>query len=88
MKDKIVKAVIKKYKKRSKDGFKKYGTTLCQNNKDNFLIHLQEELMDAVNYIQKELDNHKKIQELEERNKQIFNILTNEQKLQLINKKQ
>lgn len=39
--------------KRSKDGKAKYGTTLEENNKDNFLQHLQEELLDAANYVQK-----------------------------------
>lgn len=53
MKDKIVKLVTDKYKERSKAGIKKYGTTLDQNNDDDFLIHLQEELMDATLYIEK-----------------------------------
>jgi len=41
--------------KRSEKGQKEYGTTL-ENNPDgfyNWLNHLQEELMDAVLYIQK-----------------------------------
>ena len=54
--DKIVKQVIDNYNKRSKIGIKKYGTTLYENNTDNFLIHLQEELMDATLYIQKLLN--------------------------------
>lgn len=55
-KDEIVKRVIEKFDKRSERGIEKYGTTLDENNTDNFLIHLQEELMDAVNYIEKLLD--------------------------------
>lgn len=51
--DPIVKDVIKQFKKRSKAGIKKYGTTLKDNNTDDFLQHLKEELMDAVLYIQK-----------------------------------
>lgn len=51
--DSIVQSVIDKYVKRSEVGQKKYGTTLEQNNTDDFLTHLQEELMDAVNYIEK-----------------------------------
>lgn len=51
--DKIVQSVIKKFNERSKAGIKKYGTTLEENNSDDFLNHLQEELMDAVNYIEK-----------------------------------
>ncbi len=53
MKDKIVELVVDKYQQRSDVGIKKYGTTLEQNNKDNFLNHLLEELMDATLYIQK-----------------------------------
>lgn len=51
--DKIIEKVVKKYRKRSKIGIKTYGTTLEENNADNFLNHLQEELMDGVNYIEK-----------------------------------
>jgi hypothetical protein len=51
--DKIVKQVIDKYIQRSELGIKKYGTTLDQNNTDDFLIHLQQELMDASLYIEK-----------------------------------
>lgn len=53
MTDKIVQSVLDKYVKRSEVGQKKYGTTLEQNNTDDFLTHLQEELMDAVLYIEK-----------------------------------
>ena len=53
LKDKIVKQVIHKYIQRSELGIKKYGTTLEDNNTDNFLIHLQQELMDASLYIEK-----------------------------------
>ena len=53
MMDKIVKQVIDKFKSRSEVGIKKYGTTLEDNNTDDFLNHLQEELMDAVLYIEK-----------------------------------
>jgi hypothetical protein len=52
-KDAIVESVINKYQQRSKLGIGKYGTTLEENNTDNFLIHLQEELMDASLYIEK-----------------------------------
>ena len=55
MKDQIVEQVVDKYKKRSEVGIKKYGTTLQENNKDSFLNHLQEELMDATLYIEKEI---------------------------------
>jgi hypothetical protein len=58
MQDGIVNQVIEKMKNRSEVGIKKYGTTLEQNNTDDFLNHLQEELMDAILYIQK-LKNNK-----------------------------
>jgi hypothetical protein len=53
MRDQIVEEVIDKYLERSQIGITKYGTTLETNNKDNFLKHLQEELMDATLYLQK-----------------------------------
>jgi len=53
MKDEIVEQVIDKYHMRSDVGIRKYGTTLETNNKDNYLKHLQEELMDATLYLQK-----------------------------------
>lgn len=53
MSDPIVDQVIAKFQSRSDIGAKKYGTTLHANNKDNYLLHLQEELMDACNYIEK-----------------------------------
>lgn len=51
--DPIIDKVIEKIKSRSQVGIKKYGTTLEKNNTDDFLTHLQEELMDAINYIEK-----------------------------------
>lgn len=53
MKDKIVQQVVDKYTERSDRGYQKYGTTLEENNRDSYLKHLQEELMDATLYIEK-----------------------------------
>lgn len=53
MKDPIVQKVVEQFLKRSNEGIKKYGTTLAENNEDDFLQHLKEELMDAVLYIEK-----------------------------------
>jgi len=64
MKDQIVEQVINKYHMRSDVGIKKYSTTLETNNKDNYLKHLQEELMDATLYIQKLMDQNREITEL------------------------
>ena len=54
-KDKIIQNVINKIQKRSEVGVKKYGVTLYDDNQplDTWLNHIQEELMDAVNYIEK-----------------------------------
>ena len=53
--DIIIDRVIQKFKGRSDVGFKKYGVTLKDDNQplDTWLTHIQEELMDAVNYIEK-----------------------------------
>ena len=51
--DSIVQSVINQFNERSKRGIEKYGTTLQENNNDDFLQHLKEELMDAVLYIEK-----------------------------------
>jgi hypothetical protein len=55
MTDPIVEAVVEKYQQRSKVGIEKYGTTLQDNGLtfEQWLNHLQEELMDATLYIQK-----------------------------------
>jgi hypothetical protein len=64
MSDKIVLEVIEKYAQRSEMGINKYGITLEQNNYDNYLKHLQEELMDATLYIQKLMSLDKEITKL------------------------
>lgn len=55
MKDLIVQSIIDKFNNRSERGIKKYGTTLDKNilTFDEWLTHLQEELMDAALYIEK-----------------------------------
>ena len=67
IKDTIVEEVVRKYQERSAVGILKYGTTLDRTDLslDNWLQHVQEELMDATLYIerlrrelkQKEKDN-------------------------------
>ena len=51
--DPIVESVVKKLRERSKVGIKTYGTTLEENNTDDFLVHAQEEAMDLANYLEK-----------------------------------
>ena len=53
--DPVVERVVDKFVQRSDIGFEKYGITL-DNDKSNlfaWMNHLQEELMDAVLYMQK-----------------------------------
>ena len=56
--DKVVQSVLRKMDERSLIGQKKYGATMMQEIKDEkkdlnrFLIDVQEELMDALLYIQ------------------------------------
>ena len=51
--DPIVEQVKELFDQRSFLGVKKYGTTLHANNTDDFFNHFQEELMDAILYLQK-----------------------------------
>jgi hypothetical protein len=53
--DTVVRDVIEKYRSRSEVGIRKYGMTLDREDLDKkqWLVHLQEELMDATLYIQK-----------------------------------
>ena len=56
--DKVVQAVLRKMDERSLAGQKKYGATMMQEIKNQdkdlnrFLIDVQEELMDAILYIE------------------------------------
>ena len=56
--DPVVKRVVQKFKDRSDAGYEKYGTTLHEERTTKikglmkYLIDIQEELMDAVLYIQ------------------------------------
>jgi hypothetical protein len=51
--DTIVSSVMFQLAQRSMVGQSKYGTTLDENNQDDFLEHLKQELLDAVLYIEK-----------------------------------
>ena len=56
--DPVVKRVVDKFKLRSDEGYTKYGTTLDEERTTKmkglmkYLIDIQEELMDAILYIQ------------------------------------
>lgn len=60
MNDKHVESVINKYKERSNEGIRKYGTTLEREDLSflEWLNHLQEELMDATLYIERLKDEN------------------------------
>lgn len=53
--DPVVERVVDKFVGRSDVGYKKYGVTLEEDPSEmlEWLNHLQEELMDAVLYLQK-----------------------------------
>jgi hypothetical protein len=53
--DSIVAAVIKKFSDRSEVGIKKYGVTLDRTDLKtaDWIQHTQEELMDAILYLEK-----------------------------------
>ena len=58
LRDPVVKRVIDKFVERSNEGFRKYGTTLHEERTTKlkglgkYLLDIQEELMDAVLYVQ------------------------------------
>ena len=58
--DPVVERVVDKFISRSDVGFKKYGVTLDKDPSDliSWLNHLQEEMMDAVLYIQKSKETY------------------------------
>ena len=54
-KDSIVEAVVQKFLQRSEFGIKKYGVTLDRTDLSlkDWIQHTQEELMDAILYLEK-----------------------------------
>jgi len=55
LKDSIVEEIVAKFQERSQVGIKKYGTTLDRDDlkMDDWINHIQEELMDAILYTQR-----------------------------------
>lgn len=55
VKDQVVLSVMAKYVERSNTGLKKYGTPLTRNDLtlEQWINHLQEELMDATLYLER-----------------------------------
>ena len=79
--DVIIERVIQKFKNRSDVGFKKYGVTLKDDDLpfDMWLTHIQEELMDAVNYIEK-------VKDVLGTSKTVSDLIISNKKIEAINK--
>lgn len=63
-KDTITNAVIDDLALRAERGYKKYNTTLGENNHQNMLQHAYEEALDLSQYLKKEITAHNTIQDL------------------------
>ncbi len=64
LKDTITKAVIEDLHSRAGRGWKKYNTTLGQNNHQNMLQHAYEEALDLAQYLKKEITTLNTVQDL------------------------
>ena len=64
VKDEVTKAVMLELAERSRKGFKKYGTTLNENNHQNMLQHMYEEALDFAQYLKKEIYTLNTVQDL------------------------
>jgi DNA-directed RNA polymerase len=64
VKDEITKAVMLELAERSIKGYKKYGTTLHENNHQNMLQHMYEEALDFAQYLKKEITTLNTVQDL------------------------
>jgi len=62
--DSITKAVISDLNSRANRGWKKYNTTLGQNNHENMLQHAYEEALDLAQYLKKEITTLNTVQDL------------------------
>ena len=77
--DPVVKTVVNEFVKRSNVGFEKYGKTLHSEriskvkNLADYLLDVQEELMDAILYIQTARDELRDITELEQFDEENYN---------------
>jgi isopenicillin N synthase-like dioxygenase len=64
VKDEVTKNVMLELAERSRKGYKKYGTTLHENNHQNMLQHAYEEALDLAQYLKKEITTLNTIQDL------------------------
>lgn len=60
--DSVVTSVIEKFRQRSEFGQRKYGTNLDRTDLKflDWVVHMQEELMDAILYLEKMKKEHLK----------------------------
>lgn len=77
--DPVVKTVVNEFVRRSDVGYEKYGQTLHNErvskvkNLADYLLDVQEELMDAILYIQTARDELRDITELEQYDNDSYN---------------
>ena len=77
--DPVVQTVVNEFVRRSDVGFEKYGQTLHSErvskvkNLADYLLDVQEELMDAILYIQTARDELRDITELEQYDDENYN---------------
>jgi hypothetical protein len=64
IKDEITKEVISDLVSRAERGYKKYNTTLGENNHQNMLQHAYEEALDLAQYLKKEIITLNTVQDL------------------------
>jgi hypothetical protein len=64
VKDEVTKEVMLDLANRSRKGYKKYGTTLYENNHQNLLQHMYEEALDFAQYLKKEIITLNTVQNL------------------------
>lgn len=62
--DTITNAVVDDLHSRADRGWKKYNTTLGQNNHQNMLQHAYEEALDLAQYLKKEITTLNTVQDL------------------------
>ena len=62
--DVITKAVVSDLFRRADRGWRKYNTTLGQNNHENMLQHAYEEALDLAQYLKKEITTLNTVQDL------------------------
>jgi flagellar hook-basal body complex protein FliE len=62
--DEVTKEVMLDLANRSRKGYKKYETTLHENNHQNMLQHMYEEALDFAQYLKKEINTLNTVQNL------------------------